>query len=262
MTPLQLLTRRMAIAEMGKFGLAVAIFGVTACSPAPETTPPTTGGTVPGTSSTTTTSATSTTTGSVSGTEFHRVDLGFVSAYLLARDGQVVLVDTGVGGSANEIGAALGEIGLSWDALSHVILTHKHPDHIGSLGQVHVFAPDAVVHAGTHDVPAIAEVLAPQPVVDGDMIFGLRVIETPGHTAGHISVLDPNSGILVTGDALNGTNGGVSGADPAFSEDMAVANESVRKLATFDYQVALFGHGEPVLEDASVAVAELASTIG
>jgi hypothetical protein len=43
---------------------------------------------------------------------------------------------------------------------------------------------------------------------------------------------------------------------------MEMANASVAKLAGFDYEVALFGHGEPVLSDASSLVAELAESLG
>jgi glyoxylase-like metal-dependent hydrolase (beta-lactamase superfamily II) len=94
------------------------------------------------------------------------------------------------------------------------------------------------------------------------MIGDLEIIESPGHTSGHICVLDPASGILVAGDALNGEGGGVAGPNPGFSDDIDLANASVAKLAGFDYEIALFGHGEPVLEGASTAVADLAATLG
>jgi hypothetical protein len=41
---------------------------------------------------------------------------------------------------------------------------------------------------------------------------------------------------------------------------MTVAMESVLKLGGFSYEVALFGHGEPMLEGASAAVAALAAS--
>jgi glyoxylase-like metal-dependent hydrolase (beta-lactamase superfamily II) len=143
-----------------------------------------------------------------------------------------------------------------------VIVTHKHPDHQGSLGAVVALAPAALVYAGAEDIPAMEAVSSATAVSDGEQIFGLEVIKTPGHTAGHISVLDEMSGILVTGDALNGVSGGVAGPNPSFSEDMAAANASVAKLAGFTYEVALFGHGEPVLSGASGQVNELASSLG
>lgn len=97
---------------------------------------------------------------------------------------------------------------------------------------------------------------------NGDSVFDLQIIETPGHTPGHISVLDPVGGILVAGDALNGESGGVAGPNPQFSDDMDLANASVAKLAEFEYEIALFGHGEPVVAGASSQVATLAESLG
>ena len=78
-----------------------------------------------------------------------------------------------------------------------------------------------------------------------------------GHTAGHISVLDQVAGVLVAGDALTGTgDGGVGGPSPRFTDDMATAHESVRTLATWEFNTAFFGHGEPVDSDASARVVD------
>jgi glyoxylase-like metal-dependent hydrolase (beta-lactamase superfamily II) len=197
------------------------------------------------------------------GTSFERVDFGFVSAYLLYRGGEAALVDTGVSGSEGAIEEALATIGLGWDAVGHVIVTHKHPDHQGSLGAVVALAPTARVYAGAQDIPAMEAVASPIAVGDGEQVFGLEIIETPGHTAGHISVLDTVAGILVTGDALNGVpSGGMAGPDSGFSEDMETAIASVAKLAGFSYEVALFGHGPPVLVGASGMVNSLATNPG
>lgn len=268
MTLHPLLDRRAAIKEMGKAGLAIVVFGTAACSePVVTATTSTTGAASSTTSAavttstgqTTTSNGDTTTTSASAGTSFQRVNLDFVSAYILYRGGEAALVDTGVDGSVDAIEAALTEAGLAWDAVGHVILTHQHPDHIGSLGAVLERASGAAVYAGAPDIPQIASVVVPQPVGDSDTVFDLQVIETPGHTAGHICVLDQTAGILVTGDALNGGGaGGVSAPEPGFTENMTVALDSVRKLAGFSYEVALFGHGEPLLEGASEAVATLA----
>jgi glyoxylase-like metal-dependent hydrolase (beta-lactamase superfamily II) len=267
MTANRLFDRRMAIVEMGKAGLAIAVFGVAACSNESTTVPPDSTPTTGESSSTstpgvTTTTAAAPTTIAQVGSSFHQIDLGFVSAYILYRGGEATLVDTGVAGSEGDIEAALGEIGLGWDAVGQLIVTHKHPDHMGSLEAIVALVPDAGVYAGAADIPAMEAVAAPSAVADGDRVFDLEIIETPGHTAGHISVLDPVAGILVAGDALVGVGGGVEGPDPAFSEDMTVATESVSKLAGFSYGTALFGHGPPLLEAASEAVNTLASRLG
>jgi glyoxylase-like metal-dependent hydrolase (beta-lactamase superfamily II) len=269
MTTHHLINRRVAIKEMGKAGLAIVVFGTAACSDSPEATTttltpdstsmppsPTTTATTP------TTLAGTTTIGPTETTAFHRVDLSFVSAYILYRSGEAALVDTGIEGSADAIETSLGQVGLGWDSVGHVILTHKHPDHVGSLDMIIERAPTAEVYAGAADIPAIVSTVPPTAIGDGGSVFDLEIIGTPGHTAGHISVLDSVAGILVAGDALNGSDGGVTGPDPGFSEDMTIAVASVRKLATFDYEVALFGHGDPVLESASAAVADLATGLG
>src|SRR5690606_2650892 len=61
-----------------------------------------------------------------------RVNLGFVSAYVLVRGGEAAVVDTGTGGSEGPIGEALAALGLDWPAVGHVVLTHHHGDHAGS----------------------------------------------------------------------------------------------------------------------------------
>ena len=175
-----------------------------------------------------------------------------------------MIVDTGVGGSEGAIEAALGEIGLGWGDVSGLVVTHLHPDHQGSVPAVIAATTESLLwYAGAADLAGIDAPTEGQAVGDGDTVgTGLQIIETPGHTAGHISVLDPAAGILVAGDALNGANGGVAGPNPDFSDDMRLANASVSKLAGFDYEVALFGHGEPVTAGASGLVAELAESSG
>lgn len=260
----------MVLRDMGKAGLGVLVLGTAACadgSGTDQSTTPAAGGnstepdptTRPETTSTSERSAASTTAQPSMGFDWQRVDLDFVSAYILYRGGEAALVDTGVGGSEDAIGGALDEIGLGWDAVGHVIITHKHPDHQGSLEEVLGRAPDVPWYAGSGDIGEVNAMIPGNTVSDGQTIFDLEIIETPGHTPGHISVLDSNSGVLVAGDALNGADGGVVGANPDFSEDMTLANASVVKLAGFDYEVALFGHGEPVVGAASEAVSDLAS---
>lgn len=273
MTAHRLVNRRLILKDMGRAGLAVMVFGAAACSEDPtDTATPTDepGTTPPGAGSTTsprstaadfTTSSTSATS---AGHEWHRVDLGFVSAYILYRGGEAAIVDTGVEGSEGAIEAALTEVGLGWGDVGTLVVTHLHPDHQGSVPAVIEATTEALPwFAGAADLGAIDAPTEGQAVADGDTVFGgLQIIETPGHTAGHICVLDAATGVLVAGDALNGENGGVVGPNPGFSDDIDLANASVSKLAGFDYEVVLFGHGEPIVEGGSAAVADLAATLG
>lgn len=192
---------------------------------------------------------------------YSRIIADFVNAYVLIRGNEVALVDTGVPGTGSQFAAVLQEAGLGWDAVQHLILTHYHGDHVGAMGEVMAEATGAMVYAGAEDIPEIETDHTIQAVADGDDVFGLQVIATPGHTLGHISVLDPVSSLFVAGDALTNQEGNLAVSPPQFTTDMAMANESVRKIATFDFETAVFGHGEPIESGASQAVAELAETL-
>ncbi len=193
------------------------------------------------------------------GVTWERVDLGFVSAYVLVRGGEAAVVDTGTPGSEDDIAAALERVGLGWDAVGHVILTHQHNDHAGSAAAVLTAAPDATAYAGAEDIPAISVPRDLVAVGDGDRVFDLAIVATPGHTPGHIAVLDEAGGVLVAGDALR-----TEGAKPAapnvqFTADMAQARASIAKLAERSFETLLVGHGEPITAGAAGLVAELAA---
>jgi glyoxylase-like metal-dependent hydrolase (beta-lactamase superfamily II) len=259
------MSRRLFLAELGRGTVAIAVVGIAGCTPAASQVPstanasasggPSPDGVSPAASADSSGSPSDTSSGAGEGVTWERVNLGFVSAYVLARGGEAAVVDTGIAGSQDDVAAALERIGLGWDAVGHVIVTHKHDDHMGSLAAILDAAADATGYAGADDIPAMA---APRPllaVADGDDVFGLNIIATPGHTAGHIAVLDPVGGILVAGDAL-GTNGGaVAGPNARFTADMATALASVAKLGTFEFETLLVGHGDPIVTGASDLVA-------
>jgi glyoxylase-like metal-dependent hydrolase (beta-lactamase superfamily II) len=185
------------------------------------------------------------------------VNLGFVSAYLLARGGEVALVDTGEAGSEGAIEASLKGIGLDWANVAHVILTHKHGDHAGSIGPVLTKAASAAGYIGAGDLAAVAAPRALTALNDGDRVFDLRIIATPGHTVGHISVLDEAGAILAVGDALRTDTGQLQGSNPQFTEDPAAARATVVKLGELTFETLLPGHGEPITSGAAAQVKAL-----
>ena len=262
----RLIDRRTFVTDLGRGAFAVTILGIAACAPATRsagasasatpdgaTSPPENGSSPPGSASA---SASAATGGALT---WSRVNLGFVSAYLLVRGGEAALVDTGVENSADAIGAALGALSLGWAAVGHVILTHKHGDHAGSAGVVLERAPDAMAYAGAEDIGDITVPRALTPVQDGDHVFDLEIVTTPGHTAGSISVLDPAGSVLVAGDALRVTGGRPAYPDGQFTEDMEGARASVAKLAGLAFDTLLVGHGDPIEGGAAAAVAALAA---
>ena len=270
-----LVSRRIFLADLGRGAAAVAILGLTggavaACAPGtptptpgrsgePSTTPP-----VPSASASVV-PASATATGGASGggplapggVAWRRVDLGFVSAYVLIRDGEGAIVDTGVAGSVGAIEAAMTALGLAWSDIGNVILTHRHPDHVGSIGAVLDSTPEAIGYIGAADLAAVTTTRPLVAASDGDEVFGLQIVATPGHTPGHISVFDSVGGILVAGDALGTVGGALTGSDPQFTSDPTVAAASVIKLGKLRFETLLVGHGEPILSGASAQVAAL-----
>ncbi len=194
------------------------------------------------------------------GSEFRweRVQMGFVSAYLLARGNEITIVDTGTQGNLSVFDEALTTIGASWGDVGRVIMTHAHGDHIGGLPAIANVATEATVYIGEADLVGRDA----ETVKDGDEIFGLQIIGTPGHTPGHISVLDPKAGFLVAGDAINESGGMVLGPNPEFTSDMTAGNASVLRLAERNFETVVFGHGEPIEGGASQAVVAFAQTLG
>jgi glyoxylase-like metal-dependent hydrolase (beta-lactamase superfamily II) len=237
-------TRRRLLVSAGSGVLGISVLTtMSACSA--------TGDPAPGKSST---------PGATASGGWRRVDLSFVSAYLLVRGREVGVVDLGTAGSADAIEAALKAAGTGWDAVRHIVLTHRHADHAGGLAGVQTLVT-ASTYAGEADVAAIASAKPLKPVRDGDDVFGLQIIATPGHTPGHVSVFDPATGVLVAGDALR-TTGGLTGSDPRYTADEAQARASVRRLATLDVRTILPGHGDPLTAGAADALRKLAASLG
>jgi glyoxylase-like metal-dependent hydrolase (beta-lactamase superfamily II) len=257
--------RRIFITNLGKATLAVAVMGpvIAACGVGSSPMEAATWHRVPFSSV---------------GVAISVEEVGIGAAFVVVRDGEAAVIDTGQPdwGDESLIEDALTAVGLGWDAVGHVIVTHHHVDHRGNLPAVMTLASNATGYAGAADIPVIAEAeTLPRPLTavgDGDSVFGLDIIETPGHTPGHICALDPVGNFLVAGDALNGSDWPryLAAADETSvlvgpfrltTEDVAQANESVKKLAGYSFDTALFGHGSPVVGDAGDQLAELAANL-
>ncbi len=190
-----------------------------------------------------------------------RTNLDFVSAYVLARGSRAAIVDTGTKGSADAIGQTLKDIGLTYNDVEHLILTHHHGDHAGSTGAVMDQAVNATVWAGDADLAEI-DYDTISGVSGGEDIFGFEVLATPGHTAGHISVIDHDAGLVVAGDALWAEEGtSVVEGPKRFFEDVEQSRDSIRELAALRFDTLLVGHGDPITSDADQVVAELANAL-
>lgn len=257
-----LIDRRTFIADLGRGAFALAVVSGVGCGPAAASGSGSGSGSLPSGASarddpTAPPSSPPSSSGGDAAFAWERANLGFVSAYILSRAGEAAVVDTGVAGSAEAIEASLSGIGLDWSAVGHLILTHHHRDHAGSAADILELATDAVAYAGAEDIASITVPRALTAVADGDDVFGLRIVTTPGHTLGSISVLDPAGGFLVAGDALRTADGRPTLPDADFTVDMEQAKQSIVKLGGLAFETLLVGHGEPLEGGASAAVAEL-----
>jgi len=81
-------------------------------------------------------------------------DTGFVNVYVLTRPGRVVVVDTGVPGTAEKIVACVRGLGYAESDVATIILTHADPDHSGSARRLKELT-GAVVAIGAADAPRV-----------------------------------------------------------------------------------------------------------
>jgi len=90
------------------------------------------------------------------------------------------------------------------------------------------------------------------PLSDGgEAPGGFKVIHIPGHSAGQVALLWPkHGGVLVAADAAANQMG--LGLSPAY-EDLETGLRSLARLASLDFEVAVFGHGGPILKGAAAA---------
>jgi hydroxyacylglutathione hydrolase len=134
--------------------------------------------------------------------------------------------------------------------LSHILTTHHHTDHVeANLGLKEKF--DLEIIGPVNEAVAIPGL--DNSVMEGDeFMFGshtVRVIETPGHTAGHICYHFPDDKILFAADTLFAL-----GCGRLFERPAADMWHSLQKLAALPDETAVyFGH-EYTLSNARFAI--------
>ncbi|WP_454045874.1 MBL fold metallo-hydrolase [Chryseobacterium sp. Marseille-Q8038] len=184
-----------------------------------------------------------------------------------------VLIDSGIRSSYATIKKALQKIPV----YQHV-LTHAHADHQGCSDQICaefgiplLCHPDEVLRTETgrvtNDYPTPRHWVAKlqqkywagqghkvdQTIVENDKIGNFRVIETPGHSAGHISLFRERDGVLIIGDAATNMNllttaTGLRLPPNIFTSDQQRNIKSLQKLAELNPAILCFGHG-PVMQN-------------
>jgi glyoxylase-like metal-dependent hydrolase (beta-lactamase superfamily II) len=90
---------------------------------------------------------------------------------------------------------------------------------------------------------SVRPVLADLTVNDGDDLCGCKIVATPGHTPGHISLYLPDQGVVIAGDAMALENGVPAIANPQFTLDPKAAKASMDKLLSLGADIYVCYHG-------------------
>lgn len=213
-----------------------------------------------------------------------QIGLQIVNTFLVDY-GELTLIDTGTSSSADKILQAVAEIGRQPKELQHILVTHLHGDHTGSLAEL-----KELTGAQTYMHPIDAELVRkgitmrpvkPAPGLINNMLYrlmslqgsggmsiqptgidvdlkdgdelgfagGMHVSHAPGHCAGQVVFLLPNDGgLLFAADAATNMFG--LGHPPIY-EDYDEGQKTLSRLATLDFENACFGHGKALIGQAS-----------
>ena len=185
-----------------------------------------------------------------------------------------VLVDAGIRSSDKKISKNLKEIQIYAHAL-----THAHADHQGCSNMicnqfdVPFFCHENEVYRAesglvTKEYPSEKNIIArmqqkywagkghrvDKTLKENDWIESFRVIETPGHSSGHLSFFRERDGVLIIGDVATNMNllstiKGLHLPPGLFTSDRTINIFSLNKLASLKPKLICFGHG-PVLKNA------------
>ena len=150
----------------------------------------------------------------------------FVYLYIIVGE-KVHLIDTGVDGTETVICQYLKKIGRNITGIQNILLTHSHPDHIGSAYAIKQLASNCKIHGSKRErawiedidkqfrerpIPnfyglvnhsiSLDHVLSHDDVLKLEERISIRVVETQGHSSGCLSYYWMEEKVLFTGDAI------------------------------------------------------------
>jgi len=209
-------------------------------------------------------------------------EFGDIFPCLILSGDELILVDAGYPGQADAIQQGIKNAGLPLDNLSSIVITHHDFDHVGSLQSLkEIFHPAIIATRLEADYlewkqkpfrlqqaevtyASLPEELKPQAkqfenllrsihpitpdrlVREGDMVDRagqIMVIETPGHTEGHISLYIKKENTLIAGDALVFDGDHLLLANPEYAWSLDTAKKSAHKIKGLSPEQIICYHG-------------------
>jgi glyoxylase-like metal-dependent hydrolase (beta-lactamase superfamily II) len=184
----------------------------------------------------------------------------------LTSNGRQVLIDTGTGMYSDRLDGDLQKIGSSLSAITDIVLTHSHIDHIGGVARLlkegtpklHLMKAEAeMINSGDMSLTLASTfgTSLPQMKIDeviedkGIIEFGdiqLQAFNTPGHSIGSTCFRVLDSPIMITGDTM--FPGGSFGRVDFPTGDPAALVKSLQLLSTMDFEIALPGHNAAIMQ--------------
>ena len=202
----------------------------------------------------------------------------FINSYALINDdSSITLVDCGLKGSNKKLIKDLASIGKHPKDVANILLTHAHDDHVGGAAKMieACEVKNVLMHEEDSHLPPIGKTPArddsrlsgkimkllpdngyesfeiTKKLKDGEIINtagGLKVIHTPGHTDGHISLLHFESETLITGDSIFNMTSRMTWALSGFCVNYKQSQETAKKFLDIDFKNACFTHGPEIRE--------------
>lgn len=204
------------------------------------------------------------------------------NSYLLGT----VLLDAGTRGSRKRLLRAV----QGRPVTAHAV-THAHADHQGAsaalvqalgvemwgpahprerealeTGDLTLTSTDNVVTRWQRRHWAGPAVHVDRGLVEGDVVGGFTVLETPGHSPGLLSFWREADRVLIAADTMFGRHPitgrpGLHEPPALFTSDVTANRAAIRRLAKLEPAIVCFGHGPPLREGAAEKVATLAASI-
>ncbi|TES91349.1 MAG: MBL fold metallo-hydrolase [Anaerolineales bacterium] len=210
----------------------------------------------------------------------HRIPLITANVYLIIEEDGLTLIDSAMQSSVKKILSYIRSCNQDPTQLKYILLTHADIDHGGGAKALKVHT-GAKVCASKIAAGALAEgkssrelrvgrigklvfsfmhrVFSSSMIMDVDEVLspgqtlpilgGIEVIDTQGHTPGHISFYAKETGLLFAGDSLITRTGKINlNISPAITWDREKTIASTRRQAELKPKAVCSGHGPVVFE--------------